>query len=128
MKPALEHLPKENEESFVVKYFDYPYYPTPWHYHPEYELVLVTESTGKRFIGDHFCNFEPGNLALIGPYVPHTYRNDDHLLSARFFIQGKVNCCSFFRILPGKRFYAAAGSKAGKKIIGSVFIRNRNNG
>jgi len=23
MKPALEHLPKEKEESFVVKYFDY---------------------------------------------------------------------------------------------------------
>jgi AraC-like DNA-binding protein len=76
MKPALEHLPRENEESFVVKYFDYHYYPTPWHYHPEYELVLVTESTGKRFIGDHICTFEPGNLALIGPNVPHTYQND----------------------------------------------------
>jgi AraC-like DNA-binding protein len=77
MKPALEHLPKEKEESFVVKYFDYAYYPTPWHYHPEYEIVLVTESTGKRLIGDHLCNFEPGNLAFIGSNLPHTYRNDE---------------------------------------------------
>ncbi|MBI1782199.1 MAG: AraC family transcriptional regulator [Sphingobacteriales bacterium] len=78
MKPALEHLPKEKDESFVVKYFDYHYYPTPWHYHPEMEIVLVTESTGKRFIGDHVSDFMPGNLAFLGPNIPHTYKNDDN--------------------------------------------------
>jgi AraC-like DNA-binding protein len=77
MKPALEHLPREKDHSFVVKFFDYNYYPTPWHYHPEYEIVMVTESTGKRFIGDHICDFAPGNLAFLGPNIPHTYRNDD---------------------------------------------------
>lgn len=76
MKPALEHLPKANRESFVIKDFDYNYYPTPWHYHPEYELVTVTESTGKRIIGDHISDFKPGNLALIGPNIPHIYKND----------------------------------------------------
>ena len=64
MKPVLEHLPLEAKDSFVVKDFDYPYYPTPWHYHPEYEIVLVTESRGKRFIGDRITDFEPG-LSLI---------------------------------------------------------------
>ena len=29
MKPALEHLPKSNDESFIVRDFEYPYYPTP---------------------------------------------------------------------------------------------------
>lgn len=77
MKPALEHLPREQNHSFVTKDFDYSYYPTPWHYHPEYEIVLVTESTGKRFIGDHLSDFGPGNLAFIGPNLPHHYRNDD---------------------------------------------------
>jgi AraC-like DNA-binding protein len=76
MKPILEYLPLEAEESFVVKYFDYKYYPTPWHFHPEYELVLVTESMGKRFIGDRVTEFKPGDLALIGPNLPHLYRND----------------------------------------------------
>lgn len=76
MKPVLEHLPLKAKESFVVKYFDYPYYPTPWHFHPEYELVLVTESTGKRFVGDSVTDFKPGNLAFIGPNLPHLYRND----------------------------------------------------
>lgn len=77
MKPALEHLPRGKNESFVVKYFDYNYYPTPWHYHPELEIVLVTESTGKRLIGDNVSYFKPGNLALLGANIPHTYRNDD---------------------------------------------------
>ncbi len=76
MKPALEHLPKGSHESFVVRNFEYPYYPTPWHYHPEYEIVLVTESTGRRIIGDHISGFGPGNLALIGPNIPHIYKND----------------------------------------------------
>jgi AraC-like DNA-binding protein len=76
MKPVLEYLPREAGESFVTRDFEYAYYPTPWHFHPEYELVLVTESTGKRFIGDSISEFKPGDLALIGPYLPHQYRND----------------------------------------------------
>ncbi|WP_153799107.1 AraC family transcriptional regulator [Foetidibacter luteolus] len=76
MKPVLEHLPLQREESFVVKHFSYSYYPTPWHFHPEYELVLVTESTGKRFIGDNISDFKQGNLAFLGPNLPHLYRND----------------------------------------------------
>lgn len=92
MKPIIDHLPKKADESFVVMNFDYDYYPTPWHFHPEYELVLVTESTGKRFIGDDISDFKPGNLALIGPDLPHLYRNDveyyasDSILRARSIV------------------------------------------
>lgn len=89
MKPALEHLPREKNESFVVKYFDYPYYPTPWHYHPELEVVLVTESTGKRFVGDTISDFKPGNLALLGSNIPHTYRNDDLYYEAQSKLRAK---------------------------------------
>lgn len=77
MKPSLERLPLEQGESFVVRHFDNNYYPSPWHYHPEYELILVTESTGKRFIGDNISDFGPGDLVLLGPGIPHTYRNSE---------------------------------------------------
>lgn len=89
MKPALEHLPREKNQSFVVKYFDYEFYPTPWHYHPELEIVLVTESTGQRFIGDHISDFKPGNLALLGPNIPHTYKNDDHYYEKKSSLRAK---------------------------------------
>lgn len=77
MNPNIELLPREKQESFVVKYFDYPYFPTPWHYHPEYEIVLVLEGVGKRYIGDQISDFQKGNLAIIGPNLPHTYKNDE---------------------------------------------------
>lgn len=81
MRPAIAHLPRDQHHSFRVKEIDCNYYPTLWHYHPEYEIVLVTESTGKRFIGDHLSEFQPGNLALIGPNLPHYYRNEDKYLA-----------------------------------------------
>ncbi len=44
-----------------------------WHFHPEYELVLVTEGKGKRFVGDHVENFQSPDLVLIGPNLPHCW-------------------------------------------------------
>lgn len=89
MKPALEHLPREKDQSFVVKYFDYKYYPTPWHYHPELEIVLVTESTGKRFIGNHISDFKPGNLAFLGSDIPHTYKNEEKYYAEKSLLRAK---------------------------------------
>ena len=76
MKPILEKLTPDPECSFVVQRDSFPYYPTPWHYHPEYELVLVLRSSGKKIIGDHISRFAAGDLVLIGPNLPHVYDND----------------------------------------------------
>ncbi|GAB3232366.1 AraC family transcriptional regulator [Hymenobacter seoulensis] len=42
-----------------------------WHYHPEYELVYIPKGHGRRHIGQHISRFEEGELALIGPDLPH---------------------------------------------------------
>ena len=44
-----------------------------WHQHDEYELHLVTATRGRMFIGDFIGNFEPGNLVLTGPRLPHNW-------------------------------------------------------
>jgi AraC-like DNA-binding protein len=117
MKPALEHLPKEKEESFVVKYFDYAYYPTPWHYHPEYEIVLVTDSTGKRLICDHICNFEPGNLAFIGSNLPHTYRNDEKYYQPGSSLRAKSIVIHFSEASFGKDFLLLPEAISVKRLL-----------
>lgn len=117
MKPALEHLPKKNEESFVVKNFDYCYYPTPWHFHPEYELVLITESTGRRYIGDHICKFKPGNLALIGPNLPHTFRNDAHYYQATEDLRAKSIVIHFSEDTFGPNFMMLPEAKPIKDLL-----------
>ena len=77
MKPIVERLNREAKSSFVLQKDIYPYYPTPWHFHPEYELVLVVKSTGEKIIGDHISNFSDDDLAFLGPYLPHVYHNDN---------------------------------------------------
>ena len=76
MNPILEKVKTNNESSFALKEEILPYIKIGWHFHPEFELTYFTESTGKRFIGDHTANFEPGDLLLIGPNLPHYMRND----------------------------------------------------
>lgn len=111
MKPVLEHLPLQQEESFVVKYFKYKYYPTPWHFHPEYELVLVTESTGKRFIGDNISDFKPGNLAFIGPNLPHLYRNDAHYYNPKSRLKARSIVVHFLESSFGENFLSLPETK-----------------
>lgn len=51
-------------------------FPTPlarWHCHDEYELHLITASSGKAFVGDWIGPFEPGHLVLCGPRLPHNW-------------------------------------------------------
>lgn len=72
----------KNPESFVsqrINIFkrEVPCLDTAWHYHPEYELLYISKSTGIRFIGDNVCPFSPGELVLVGSYLPHLWRNDE---------------------------------------------------
>jgi len=46
-----------------------------FHVHPEYELTYIVSSWGTRFVGDSIDRFDAGDLALIGPMVPHHYYN-----------------------------------------------------
>jgi AraC-like DNA-binding protein len=113
----LEYLPKEKDNSFVVKFFDYSYYPTPWHYHPEYEIVMVTESTGKRFIGDHISDFHPGNLAFLGPNIPHTYRNDEKYYEERSALRAKSIVIHFTESSLGNDFLELPEAKPLHKLF-----------
>lgn len=72
-QPDLELVAVAQDESFKVWSHGYPYRTVRWHFHPEYEIHLITATTGKYFVGDYIGNFAPGNLVMMGSNLPHNW-------------------------------------------------------
>ncbi len=77
MKPALEKIELRKDKSFAVRKDVLPHICTPWHYHPEFELVFIEKSKGRKIIGDYTDRFKDGDMAFLGPNLPHVWINDD---------------------------------------------------
>jgi len=76
MEPDLEVVQIRPGESFAAWSHGYPFRTVRWHFHPEYELHFVAATTGRYFVGDFIGEFEPGNLVLAGPNLPHNWVSD----------------------------------------------------
>ena len=76
MEPDLEVVQIRPGEFFAAWSHGYPFRTVRWHFHPEYELHLVVATRGRYFVGDYIGDFEPGNLVLAGPNLPHNWVSD----------------------------------------------------
>ena len=86
MPPELEIIVNEPGCSFRWYQHDHFSDLAKWNYHPEYELHLITKTSGTMFVGDCIEKFSPGNLCLIGPNLPHNWNSNiknDELVSGR---------------------------------------------
>ncbi len=73
MKTSFEQVQNDEGSSFrllnqKVNANDFPW---SYHYHPEFELVLVFGGSGRRHVGNHLSYYEDGDLVLIGSNLPH---------------------------------------------------------
>ena len=118
MTPDLELVRISHDDSFKVWSHGYPFRTVRWHFHPEYELHLVTSTHGNRYVGDHIAPFGPGDLVLIGPNLPHNWISDVragesvsercHILQfTDAFITGCMACLPELRLL--RPLLAASG-------------------
>ncbi|GAB2645022.1 AraC family transcriptional regulator [Emticicia sediminis] len=73
MKTPFEQIQNDEGSSFRFlhqKVFAQQY-PWNYHYHPEFELVLVFEGKGRRHVGNHLSYYNDGDLVMIGSNLPH---------------------------------------------------------
>lgn len=73
---ALQKSPISPDHSLEVKFLCEPHFDPNWHFHPEYQLFIVLQGTGTRFIGDAVHPFRRGDVVLTGPNLPHVWRSD----------------------------------------------------
>ena len=97
MKPSFEKVTVPAGASWTLFHRRLTSFPFEWHYHPEYELTFTLNSLGQRYIGDHIAPYGDGDLALVGPNLPHTWQSAraidpdaPHVAVVMWFTQGWV--------------------------------------
>lgn len=76
MEILFQQLSKESEYCINLLEVELPVFEVPWHYHPEVEIIYIEKSNGLRFVGDHSEPFAEGDIAIIGPNLPHVWKNN----------------------------------------------------
>ncbi len=100
MTVLLENKNEKKDESFFIGIFQDNLEKSCWHYHNNFEISFITEGSGKRIVGDSIEEFQPGDLAFIGPNLPHVWIADKEkrMLSKRtlemVFLQFNLNVLS----------------------------------
>ena len=72
-----EQLPISKSSPLKARFYDYPYFTYPWHFHTEYEIIYVKEGTGMRFVGNNAEKYADGDILLLGSDLPHYMKSDE---------------------------------------------------
>jgi len=121
ISPEIEYVDRSEES---IRYLEHGW-PTDlcrWHAHAEYELHLILETKGRAFVGDYIGDFQPGDLFLTGPHLPHNWVTDSYnhpVVETRDMLvqfsdesmQGLIRAFPEFRGLTGMLELSRAGLK-----------------
>lgn len=113
LKASFEVLRPATGHSFIVSAYNESGFKAPFHFHPEYELTLITAGSGKRYIGSHMAGFAPGDLVLLGPNLPHCWKLEPaDAPAASIVIQFAADCL-------GQTFFSSPELGAIQRLLSS---------
>ncbi len=77
MEALYQDLTRWPETAISVLNIDLKFLLVPWHYHPEIEIILITQGEGLRFVGDHVDSYAADDLVMVGSNLPHVWRSSE---------------------------------------------------
>ncbi|RJG38276.1 AraC family transcriptional regulator [Motilimonas pumila] len=72
MKPFIEKVSREQNFKWHLLQSYQCNCQFEWHYHLEYEVVLLRNNLGQLFVADYIGEYGHNTLAMFGPRLPHT--------------------------------------------------------
>ena len=117
MKPTLRKAVPQEEYSFILRKDIGTHMRNNWHYHPEYELLYIKNSTGTWLVGDYVGPFQSGDVILIGPYLPHAFRHEYTYLEDQKQAAGESIVAIFRKEIICSPFLNLPESKGIQKIL-----------
>lgn len=90
----------------MVSRHQYQNFLKKWHFHEEFELVLIIQGSGTRFVGDNIERFDVGDLVLIGNNVPHMWLSDEEYFEKDSPLVVEAIAVHFKREFLGAAFFA----------------------
>lgn len=96
MKAVEEKLHYPVESRILVAKREEDSFPFEWHYHNAFEITLVLEGEGQRFVGDSIQDYKKGDLVFLPPELAHTWKSaDTSKVNKAIYIQFNENCLGY---------------------------------
>ncbi|MFT3935901.1 MAG: AraC family transcriptional regulator [Chitinophagaceae bacterium] len=107
MKASFESIKAPAHASFVARRFEEKAFSAPYHFHPEFELTLIVQGHGKRYVGAHMDDYTTGDLVLLGSNLPHCWKTTSSKTSKKSI----STVIQFKKDFLGNDFFAAPEAK-----------------
>ncbi|WP_440875994.1 AraC family transcriptional regulator [Thalassotalea sp. PLHSN55] len=87
--------------SFSAYLYEGPSFDHPYHFHVEHEIVLVNKGSGTLLVNDQACEFNEGDIFILGANTPHSFisaEGDEQVRSLVIQFSGTCFGETFFHI------------------------------
>jgi AraC-like DNA-binding protein len=117
MIPSLKKVGSNRNGIFEVLYVNDPHFFPYWHYHPQYEIMLIQKSSGTQYVGDNISSFGEGDLFLLGPNIPHIFKNSPDYFEENSSKKAKAVVLYFSSEFINSSFFDLSEMQSVKKLL-----------
>jgi hypothetical protein len=118
MEPVLLKQESLKQSSFRCWRNANPYIHNPWHFHKDHEITYIENGRGSLFVGDSIQSFGPGDIVLLGSFLPHEFHSNNHS-GGREDYESKSISIHFKKEFPGNKFYEIPENRKINSLIGA---------